>query len=386
MIPLIKQAYTSSQFKSLMASQWYMNFVLTDSTTERKYAKVVLPEFTDLGWVYMSVANIFEDKLSSAERIVLGYLLSQNQATVLQLNLEDRDRRQLLNAFLALKQYKETGQSNILLPLDMATSALILMSAMYRCPTTMAMVGLSSKATTIEERILEPVSDSYTKLHIAALNKLPPSQRKSIASVLTRNELKKLVIMPDYYGSTSAIERIPEELREPYLQAKRELVPAQMKHLSWGALAGQTLVERGVTHPQWTCAYTGRNVGYMCTETIGATVHLPDAQFDVAKVVEGNPYHLRIIANTVHSPDSSLLIPIYQKAAELGITMFTTHDAINVTASNLNYIRQLTIEGIIDIAITNPLVSMSEQLNLPMPDVEDINPWLLNLCPHNFMS
>ena len=132
---------------------------------------IVLPELSDLAWIYISIANIFEDKLASAERIVLGYILSQDPKPLLRLDLEDRDRRQLLNAFLALEQYKSTGKSDVLLPLDMATSALIIKSAMYRCVTTMSMVGLSTTATTLEEQLREPVSDSYTKLYDAALNK-----------------------------------------------------------------------------------------------------------------------------------------------------------------------------------------------------------------------
>ena len=126
--------------------------------------------------------------------------------------MPDRDRRQLLNALLALQEYKEIGETSVLLPLDMATSALILMSAMYRCVTTMSMVGLTTSAKSPEEQILEPVSDSYTRLYETALGKLPPAARKAASLSLTRDELKKKVIMPDYYGSSAAIKRMPEEL------------------------------------------------------------------------------------------------------------------------------------------------------------------------------
>lgn len=200
MIKLIREVYECFTFQEMMLESWFMNFVIQpeNSTTEKQMSNIVLPEFTDMGWCYMSVANIFEDKLSSAERIVLGYLLATyHSEDMLKLNLEDRDRRQLLNALLAVKQYSENGCSNIMLPLDMATSALILKSAMYRCTTTMKMVGLTTEETTLEGQIREPVSDSYTRLYQAALDKLPPAAREKAASNLTRDELKKTVIMPD---------------------------------------------------------------------------------------------------------------------------------------------------------------------------------------------
>ena len=199
MNPFVEKVYNSTQFISRMRAKFYMHFVvkLENSTTERSMQNLVLPELTDLGWVFISIANIFEDKLSSAERIVLGYMLSRQPEEILRQQMPDRDRRQLLNALLALKQYRETGKSNIMLPLDMATSALILKSAMYRCVTTMKMVGLTTDAKTVEEQLLEPVSDSYTRLYEAALNKLPPAARKQAALTLSRDELKKKVIMPD---------------------------------------------------------------------------------------------------------------------------------------------------------------------------------------------
>ena len=389
MNPVIERLYTSHAFDAYMQQKWYMNFVIDpqQSTTERQMANVVLPEFTDLGWVFISIANIFEDKLASAERIVLGWLISHNPEEVLALDLADRDRRQLLNALLALKDYKEDGCSNVLLPLDMATSALILKSAMYRCVTTMDMVGLTTKAQTVEEQILEPVSDSYTSLYEAALSKLPPAARAEAATSLSRDELKKLVIMPDYYGSSEAIKRIPEILHEPYLIAKEELIPGHMRHLEWGRAAGEVLEERGITHPQWTCSITGRNIGYICTDHEHADVVLPTgAEFSTSKVVEGHAYHLPLIANTVHSADSSILVAWYKYAEENDIATFTTHDAVNCTANNLNQMRQIIAEQIVIAAILSPVVAMSEELDLPTPEVGDFNTWARNFKPHNFMT
>jgi len=389
MIPLIEKVYNSNEFTSKYLDAWYMNFVIQpeDSIITRTMANVVLPELTDLGWVYISIANIFEDKLSSADRIILGYLLSKQPEELLKIDLIDRDRRQLLNALLALKQYKGSWQSNVLLPLDMATSALILMSAMYRCTTTMDMVGLSTKATTVDGQLREAVSDSYTRLYAAALSKLPPAQRSEAALTLTRDQLKKLVIMPDYYGSSEAIKRIPEELHAPYLEAKEELIPGHMRHLEWGRAAGEVLEERGITHPQWTCSLSGRNIGYLCTEELHADVTLPDeAEFSVSKRVEGTSYHLPLIANTVHSADSSILIAWYQYAEEHDITTFTTHDAVNCTANNLNQMRQIIAEQIVLAAYHSPVKSMAKELDLPSPEIGDFTTWATAFKPHNFMT
>ena len=301
--------------------------------------------------------------------------------------MADRDRRQLLNALLALRDYKQNSWSDVLLPLDMATSALILKSAMYRCVTTMDMVGLTTKAQTIEEQILEPVSDSYTRLYEAALNKLPPEARKEAATSLSRNELKKLVIMPDYYGSTEAIKQIPEILHEPYLVAKEELIPANMRHLEWGRAAGEVLEDREITHPQWTCSITGRNIGYKCTGHEHANVVLPTgAEFSTSKVVESHAYHLPLIANTVHSADSSILVGWYKYAEDNNIATFTTHDAVNCTANNLNQMRQVIAEQIVIAALHSPVAAMSEELDLPAPEIGCFTTWARNFKPHNFMT
>jgi len=389
MIPFIEKIYTSQEFTNLYMEDWFMNFVIPpdQSITTRVMSKVVLPELTDLAWVYVSIANVFEDKLSTSDKIILGHLLSKHPASLLKLDLLDRDRRQLINALMVLQDYKSMGKSNVLLPLDMATSALIIKSAMYRCTKTMAMVGLTTEAKTVEAQLLEPVSDSYTKLYEAALNKLPPSVRKTVALNLTRDELKKKVIMPDYYGSSQAIKRIPEELHAPYLEAKEELIPGHMRHLEWGRAAGEILTAREITHPQWICSLTGRNIGYVCTAPLHADITLPDgALFSSSKAVEGEAYHLPLIANTVHSVDSSILVNWYRYANKHNITTFTTHDAVNTTANHLNQMRQIIAEQIVLAAYHSPVLSMSRQLDLPHPVIGDFDTWARAFKPHNFMS
>jgi hypothetical protein len=389
MLQPIKAVYESPEFTQMMADSWFMNFVIKpeNSKVVRTLSKVILPELTDLAWVYISVANIFEDKLATAERIVLGYLLAQDPDVLLRVDMADRDRRQLLNALLAIKQYKLYDQSDVMLPLDMATSALILKSAMYRCVKTMSMVGLTTSATTVEEQLREPISDSYTLLYQAALDQLPPAAREEASLSLSRDELKKLVIMPDYYGSSEAIKRIPKELHEPYLRAKEELIPGHMRHLEWGRAAGAVLTEREVTHPQWTCSLTGRNIGYICEDAVHADISLADgATFSVSKSVEGKAYHLPLIANTVHSADSSLLVAWYKFAEDNDITTFTTHDAINCTANNLNQARQVIAEQIVLTAYHSPVMSMAKELDLPLPVIGDFTEWVTNFKAHGFMS
>jgi len=386
---LIKSTYESKDFQDKLKEKWYLNFVIKpeNSTTVRTMQNVVLPELTDLGWIYVSVCNIFEDKLATAEKIVLGYLLAKVPQIVLNLDLEDRDRRQLLNALMALESYKSTGTSDVMLPLDMATSALILKSAMYRCVKTMEMVGLTTKATTVDEQLLEPVADSYTILYETALSKLPPNLRAQVATDTSRDTLKKTTIMPDFYGSSAAILRIDEQLRKPYVQTKEELIPAHIEHVAWGKKAGEILAERDITHPQWTCSITGRNVGYICEDTISASVVLPDGvEFDVSKTIEATPYHLPLIANTVHSADSSILVAWYEYAAQNNITTFTTHDAVNATANNLNQMRQIIAEQIVVAALDSPVLSMSKELDLPLPNIGSIAEWAKHFKPHNFMT
>ncbi len=390
MLPIIQDLINSPRYHKLMyEDQWYMNFVIDpeQSTTIRTMNNVVLPEISDLGWVYISIANIFEDKLCSATRIVLGYLLSEKFDDVIQLPKADRDRRQLLNAFLALQDYKVTGKTNILVPLDMATSALIIKSAMYRCVTTMGMVGLSTSSTTVQQQMLEPISDSYTKLYAAALAKLPPAVREECSLSISRDELKKSVILPDFYGSATALLRAPTAIHKPYLEAKEELIPAHMRHLEWGKHAGEVLCDRDIVNPMWTCSLTGRNVGYVCTEEVRAEVDLEDgANFTVSKQLPGRAYHLPLIANTVHRVDSSLLVPWYQFAKVNRITTFTTHDAVNCTPSYLNQMRQIIAEQIVLAAYHSPVMSMAVELDLPLPVIGDFETWALNFKPHGFMG
>lgn len=160
-----------------------------------------------------------------------------------------------------------------------------------------------------------------------------------------------------------------------------------MRHLEWGRAAGEVLTEREETHPQWTCSITGRNIGYRCTEELHAEVTLPDgAEFSVSKTVEGSSYHLPLIANTVHSADSSLLVAWYEYAELHNIATFTTHDAINATANNLNQMRQILAEQIVITAYNSPVVSMAKELNLPSPEVGDFSQWVSFFKPHNFMA
>ena len=392
MLTFIENIYTSKEFTKLFMEKWFMNFVVTPgaSTVKRDaQLNIQLPELTDLGWVYCSISNIFEDKLSTADKIILGYLLSKEDISVLlALPEKDRDRRQLLNALEALEDYKTKGTSNVLLPLDMATSALILMSALYRCTKTMEMVGLTSKAKTVEEQLIEPVSDSYTKLYETALSKLDPKDQQDAKTSLTRDELKKLVIMPDYYGSSAAINRIPEIMHEPYLQTKRELIPAHIKHLDWGRKAGSALAAADIVEPTWICSLTGRNIGYTCTGSITADVYIAeeDITFSVSKTVPGNSYHLPLIANTIHSADSSILVAWYKYAQANYISTFTTHDAINCTANNLNQMRQIIAEQIVFISYTNPIMDLSKQLSLPEPQIGNFDNWVTHFKPHNFLT
>lgn len=189
------------------------------------------------------------------------------------------------------------------------------------------------------------------------------------------------------YGSTEAIKRIPEIMHTPYLATKEELIPAHMRHLEWGRLAGDVLVDRNVTHPQWTCSITGRNIGYVCNDFVHAEVTLPDgATFDVSKAVEGHAYHMPLIANTVHSPDSSILVKWYEYAEDNEISTFTTHDAINATASNLNQARQIIAEQIVVCAFNSPVMSMAKELDLPLPEIGDFTEWVKHYRPHNFMA
>lgn len=384
---LIKKLYESTEFSLHMTNCAYMHFVKEDPTSVRKYSNITLPEFTDLGWVYMSIANIFEGKLSSAERIILGMLMSRDPVALFEIPMEQRDKLQLANALKSLQDYKEFGRTDIPMELDMATSALILMSAMYRCPATMGLVGLSSNAKTIEERIREPVSDSYTELYKKSVGLLPPSQQDGLPSMVDRKFFKG-VCMENFYGSSTAIRRLPENLQETYNRAKEVLCPVQPKHHSWGMQAGAVLTERGITDVQYTCAMSGRNVGYTCTTKEHATVNVGGTEFDVSQTVEGEPHHLRLIANTVHSADSALLIPVYQAARDMGFNLFTTHDALNAVPSRMNQVRQLVAEAIVDVSMdaTNPLISLAKQLDLPDPQVEPLMTWIQKLNMHNMMS
>lgn len=383
---IVNDFYVSVAMLNFMANKDYMHFVTSDPRTVRKYHNIVLPEFTDLGWAYQSIANVFEDKLCSAEKIALGYCMYQDPAKLFEIPMKQRDKIQLINAIKTVQQYAEFGQTNIMMPTDMATSALILMSAMYRCTTTMDIVGLSSEAKTIEEHILTPIRDSYTELYSKSIELLPHSQRAKVPASVDRKFFKG-VCMENYYGGTASIKKLPENLQETFHKAKGILIPAQLAHHKWGMQAGAVLTDRGATEVKWTSKMSGRQEGYTCLEKEHATAHVPGgASFDVSQTVRGNPHHLPIIANSVHWGDSEVLVPLYQQAKEIDFNTFTTHDAANSLPTRKNQERQVLAEAIIDIAVIHPFQDMVDQLELPQPEIQPLQPWIEKLNMHNMMA
>lgn len=381
----------SSLYHRLMKDEFYMNFAIkkADSTTIRKYSFIHMLELTDLGWVFANIANTFDDKLPLGERITLGYMMTREQEYAVSQLDEQRDHLQLFNGFSALKEYKETGKTTVLLPWDMATSAIILMSALYACTKSMEMVGLTSKSKTIKDFMLEPVNDTYMSLYHGTLDKLPPSKRAEMEGLLSRKEMKNGVTLPDLYGSVTSILNMPEVMHEPYERTKQEIIPAYILHREWSQQSAAILEERGEVEVTWTDPVSGMLAGYTCLDTETAEVILRDgAEFSVSRMVKGKPHHLPLQANPVHNTDAILLHYVDNEADKHveEVTLFTTHDAINCTPGFTNQIRQWTMEGIIEIAMSGYLSKVSEDIGVPAPVTGDVAAWIKNLNPHGFMS
>lgn len=397
----IEQLKKTVEYTHLMNEEFYMHFSIPvhKSTTVRKYPSIHMLELSDIGWVYVNLCNPFDDRLPVGERIVLGYIMSKDVVRTLTSHevSDQRDQMQVNNCLQALKDYKEKGKTNVLLPWDMATSAIILMSAMYACTKSMEQVGLTSKSRTIKEFMLEPINDTYMSLFKHTVDMLPLSQRVEVNGSLCRDDLKK-IIMKDFYGSKSAIHELEENLHVPYERSKANLIPAHILHRDWAQATQAILEERGDLEVSWTDPISGMKAGWTCMDDEHADVVLEDgANFSAQRRVVGTPYHLCAAANPIHNGDAVLLwhinnaVETYNelealKATPKIFTTYTTHDALNCSPAFVNQLRQWTIEGIIDIAMSSYMDKVSEDIGVPAPQTGDVAEWLQNLNPHGFLS
>ena len=309
-----------------------------------------LLSLTTIGWALVNLANVMNDKLSMNDKLLLGIDLFKNPSKLPQ---SGKKLPEAANAYLMVKELKETGSTNRLAGVDATASGATLQGSFYHSIETLT--STLGKPMTEEEAFYAKQPDLYTSLQNEYLHIVGEE-----GTALPRDTIKK-VCQPQFYGASEnrIADALGDEVAEAFLYVFKKQLPAIGHH--WNTFMNINFQTRQFAEYQDNL---GRNFKLENVEDVHA--HYDTCMGQV--LLQGKKYvpsdkpkgMLPLLACSIFAADSTLVA--LAKEANLNASGLTVHDAIYVTPDRVNEIRHAYRKNQCDMVENNLLGNIYTQL------------------------